>query len=59
MILGMLLGAFLGEVLYAKKSGTDALVATIGSFIGFLVGTGLKLGLCFYVLYELIVALID
>lgn len=59
MILGMLLGAFLGEVLYAKKSGTDALVATIGSFIGFLVGTGLKLGLCFYVLYELIVALIN
>lgn len=54
MLLGMLLGAFLGELWYAKKSGGEALKAAMGTFIGFLLGTGLKLLLCFYVLYELI-----
>lgn len=54
MLLGMLLGAFLGELWYAKKSGGEALKAAMGTFIGFLLGTGLKLLLCFYVLYQLI-----
>lgn len=54
MLLGMLLGAFLGEVMYAKRSGYIALKAAMGTFVGFILGTGLKLALCFYVLYELI-----
>lgn len=54
MLLGMLLGAFLGEFWYAKKSGGEALKAAMGTFVGFLLGTGLKLLLCFYVLYQLI-----
>ncbi|WP_298062693.1 DUF456 domain-containing protein [uncultured Rikenella sp.] len=58
MLLGMLLGAFLGEILYAGKSGSTALTAALGAFIGFLVGTGLKLLLCFYILYKLIAMLI-
>lgn len=59
MLLGMLLGAFIGEIVYAKKSGGDALKAAMGTFIGFLLGTGLKLLLCFYILYRLIAALIS
>lgn len=58
MLLGMLLGAFIGEIVYARKSGGDALKAAMGTFIGFLLGTGLKLLLCFYILYRLIAALI-
>ena len=54
MLLGMLLGAFLGEIMYAKRSGYMALKAALGTFLGFLLGTGLKLLLCFYVLYELV-----
>lgn len=54
MLLGMLLGAFLGEIIYAERSGRAALKAAMGTFVGFLLGTGLKLLLCFYVLYELI-----
>ena len=54
MIIGMIVGAFLGELAYAQKSGSDALRAAFGSFLGFLLGTGLKLMLCFYILYELI-----
>ncbi|MDE6500044.1 MAG: DUF456 domain-containing protein [Rikenella sp.] len=54
MIIGMIVGAFLGELLCARKSETEALRAAFGSFLGFLLGTGLKLMLCFYVLYELI-----
>lgn len=59
MLLGMLLGAFLGEVFYAGKSGSTAMKAALGAFIGFLVGTGLKLLLCFYVLYKLIASLVS
>ena len=54
MLLGMLLGAFRGEIMYAKRSGYMALKAAMGTFLGFLLGTGLKLLLCFYVLYELV-----
>lgn len=59
MLLGMLLGAFIGEIVYARKSGGDALKAAMGTFIGFLLGTGLKLLLSFYILYRLIAALIS
>lgn len=58
MLLGMLLGAFLGELWYAKKTTGAAFKAALGTFVGFLFGTGLKLLLCFYILYKLIAALV-
>ena len=42
MILGSFLGAFLSEMYWGKKSAGDALKAAIGSFLGFITGTGLK-----------------
>ena len=42
MILGSFLGAFLFELYYARKGATQALKAAIGSFLGFITGTGLK-----------------
>ncbi len=54
IILGMLLGAFIGELAFAKTSGEQALLSTLGTFVGFIVGTGLKLALCFYIIYVVI-----
>ena len=42
MILGSFLGAFLFELYYARKGSAQALKAAIGSFLGFITGTGLK-----------------
>ena len=42
MILGSFLGAFLSVMYWCKKSAGEALKAAIGSFIGFITGTGLK-----------------
>ena len=42
MILGSFLGAFFAELHWAKKEAGEALKAAIGSFIGFMLGTGLK-----------------
>ena len=43
MILGSLIGAFLMECIYADKGVMKAFVASIGSFFGFIFGTGIKL----------------
>ena len=43
MIPCSLAGAFLVEMFQENKSATDALKASLGTFAGFLVGTGLKL----------------
>ena len=43
IILGSLLGAFLGELLVNDKGIWPAFKAGIGAFIGFMMGTGLKL----------------
>ena len=43
MIPCSLAGAFLAEMFQENKSATDALKAALGTFAGFLVGTGLKL----------------
>ncbi len=42
MILGSFLGAFLFELYYNRKGAVQALKAAIGSFLGFMLGTGLK-----------------
>lgn len=58
LILGLLVGAFLGELIFARRSGVESLVAMVGAFLGFLVGTGFKLLLCFYILYAIICQII-
>ncbi len=42
MILGSFLGAFLFELYYNRQGAGQALKAAIGSFLGFITGTGLK-----------------
>lgn len=54
LVLGLLVGAFFGEFIFAKRSGCDSFVAMVGAFLGFLVGTGIKLLLCFYILYVIV-----
>lgn len=43
MIMGSLIGAFLGELLVNNKGVWSAFKAGAGAFLGFLMGTGLKL----------------
>ncbi len=56
IFLGPLVGAFIGEII-ANKSMHQAWRAALGSFIGFLVGTLLKLIACFIMTYYFIVSL--
>ena len=50
IILGPFLGAYLGEISTGKKD-SDALRAAWGSFVGFLLGVGLKLMTCGAILF--------
>ena len=43
MILGSLIGAFLMEYYYAEKDVKNSFTAAVGSFFGFIFGTGIKL----------------
>jgi uncharacterized protein YqgC (DUF456 family) len=54
MLAGMLLGAFAGELMFARKSADKALKAAFGAFLGFLLGTGIKLLYCFYLIFRII-----
>ena len=54
MIPCSLLGAFLAEMFQENKSAADALKSALGCFLGFLIGTGMKLlasGMMFYYLF--------
>ena len=42
MILGSFLGAFLAEMYWGNKPSEQALMAATGSFLGFILGTGIK-----------------
>ena len=57
MILLSFFGAFLAEIIYAKKSSGAALKSALGSFLGFLLGTGMKLIACGVMMYYIIVYL--
>lgn len=57
MITGSVLGAFLAEIIFADKKGGEAIKSAMGSFLGFLVGTGLKLVACGVMMYYIIVYL--
>ncbi len=53
LLIGPFIGAFIGEKL-SGKGWHDALVAGFGSFLGFVIGTLLKVLLCLYMIYEFI-----
>ena len=58
MIAGSFLGAFLAEILYAKKDHTASLKAAIGSFIGFIAGTGIKTIASVLIMWQIVVYLV-
>jgi len=58
IIIGPFAGAVLGELLFAKKNTTEALKAGFGAFIGFILGTALKLSVCGWFVFCFIKALI-
>ena len=43
MILGALAGAFIAELVFAKKDTATSLKSAFGAFLGFIFGTGAKL----------------
>ena len=58
MIAGSFLGALIAEVHWGKKEGWDALKAALGSFVGFIVGTGIKTIASVLILWKIIVYMI-
>ena len=57
MILGSLLGAFLAEFFLENQGTWASFKSSIGAFLGFLTGTGLKLITCGLMFYYVIVYL--
>ncbi len=56
IIIGPFVGAFVGEMI-AQKDSSIALKAAIGSFVGFLMGSFLKLVICFFMLYYILMSI--
>lgn len=50
IIFGPIVGAFIGEMMAGNKSGS-ALKAAMGSFVGYLVATGMKVGVAVILAY--------
>ena len=57
MIAGSFLGAFLSEMYWGKKEAGPALKAAVGSFLGFLFGTGIKTIVAVCIFWQIIVYL--
>jgi uncharacterized protein YqgC (DUF456 family) len=55
MILGSFLGALIAEVAYAKKNIGEAIRAAVGSFVGFILGTGIKTICAVLIMWQIIV----
>ena len=55
MIAGSFLCAFIAEVQWGKKSSSEALLAALGSFLGFILGTGIKTIASVLILWQIIV----
>ena len=55
MIMGSFLGAFLAEMYWGKKNAGPALKAACGSFLGFILGTGLKTIVSVMIMWKIIV----
>ena len=43
MVIGSLIGAFVGEFIFAEQDAANSVKAALGAFLGFMLGTGLKL----------------
>jgi hypothetical protein len=56
VIIGPFVGAFIGEYL-ANQHSQQAFKSAIGSFAGFLAGSFLKILVCFFMLYYIIVSI--
>ena len=54
MIVGSFLGALLAEVVFSGRTVTDSVSPALGSFLGFLLSTGLKLTACGVMLFYII-----
>ena len=55
MILGSFLGALIAELAIAKKNLDEVLNAAVGSFLGFILGTGIKTICAVLILWQIIV----
>ena len=55
MIAGSFLGAFIAEIQWGKKTSSEALLAALGSFLGFILGTGIKTIASVLILWQIIV----
>ena len=55
MILGSFLGAFIAEMYWGKKSAGPAFKAAVGSFLGFITGTGIKTIVSVMILWKICV----
>lgn len=55
MILGAFLGALLAELVVAKKKMDEAIQVAVGSFLGFILGTGIKTITAIIILWQIIV----
>ena len=58
MIVGAFIGALVAELYWGEKKMAQGLKAALGSFLGFLLGTGAKLAASGVMLYYIIIALI-
>lgn len=55
MIMGSFLGAFLAESFFAKKDAPQALKAAFGSFLGFMIGTGIKTIASVFIMWKILI----
>lgn len=58
MIVGAFVGALLAEMIVEGKQFSHSLKSAMGSFLGFLAGTGLKLIACGVMMYYIVAAII-
>ncbi|MBY0478508.1 MAG: DUF456 domain-containing protein [Chitinophagaceae bacterium] len=56
VIFGPFVGAFIGEMI-AQDNSKIAFKAALGSFVGFLMGSFLKMVICFFMLYYIITSI--
>lgn len=58
MLAGALLGAFIGELIFARNDAAGSIKAAAGAFLGFILSTGLKLAASGVMLFYIIRAIV-
>ena len=58
MIPGSFLGAFLAELIFARKGLLPSLKAAAGSFLGFIAGTGIKIMVSVLIMWKIVVYMV-